>query len=818
MEVLTPTNVLMDTKRCAYCHKLLRADTSVCSRCGYTFSKNPRTLSMGLTKPSIPPASPHRVGHYSGLHPEDQPYQSSMVAVHRPQAHEQQERLLPQEPEHIMLPEVDKIPKVKERQYEPTTSPPVTPRKTAGLAYPGYPKELKRSRPLLPRRVIPGILALSCLFLLLASGILALVLVGRHSSIATGTAKVLASPNVLRTNDVFTLTGSGFSAHGLITFTYDVQQLIYKGGKPLELHADKAGDFAVKLSVPVTWMPGVHIVHTTDESQKLSVSTSITIQQPPSTPPDLQLSASSFDYGTDRAGTVANKILTLMNAGGGQITWQASSDATWLSTSPTSDTFSGREDVNVTVNRATLMPQRYTGHVIFESKSGAALLKLTVTMAVSPDPASLSISQSSLAYSASTNQNPPDQTLILQNNGAQAIAWTSSISTGDGSNWLSITPANGSLEAKKSATVSVSVRSLQLGVGSYQGTLLFAGHTSLQVNIALNVFAPGSLIITPPALTFNMMQGQNPANQAVTLQNTGGASLDWSLSSTNNADTANDAASSSNWLNATPASGTLVAGSQANVTIGVNGAALAPGSYQGIISLTSGSVTKQVSVALVVTTPPVASISVQGAALQFTTFKGTNPTSRTFSVTNTGNTTLNWQETEDGNGATFAPVTPTQGTLAPGKSALLTVSPNVSSDSVGKLQTTITIDNSDASAAVAPQKVAVSITVLDRAEISVSATSLIFNNTSANAYTSQPFSLTNTGSANLNWTVATPASWVITDVSSGTLAPGQQIAFSIRCDSSQLTPGTYKTMLTFTDTDANTSVTPQNVAVTLIVS
>lgn len=120
----------MDTKRCANCHKLARADAETCSRCGHFFTPRPKginrvvmltdgiesmgrsvaegdhqgrsymlksspeetcrgravsprdyepggrsvSVAMSMHKCSVPPASPHRVGHYSGFHPEDQPY------------------------------------------------------------------------------------------------------------------------------------------------------------------------------------------------------------------------------------------------------------------------------------------------------------------------------------------------------------------------------------------------------------------------------------------------------------------------------------------------------------------------------------------------------------------------------------------------------------------------------------------------------------------------------------------------------------------------------------------------------------------------
>src|SRR5690242_15446793 len=103
----------METKRCTYCHKLQRASARTCSRCGRPFAETKKvTKPAGRyfslpSIPSVPSASPHRAGHYSGLHPEDQPYQTNMINVQR--AHEQKWedgwRQLPrQEPEVIILP------------------------------------------------------------------------------------------------------------------------------------------------------------------------------------------------------------------------------------------------------------------------------------------------------------------------------------------------------------------------------------------------------------------------------------------------------------------------------------------------------------------------------------------------------------------------------------------------------------------------------------------------------------------------------------------------------------------------------------------
>src|ERR1700730_13486043 len=101
----------METKRCPSCHKILRADARICSRCRYAFIQQKSRVANSPSQRTIPPASPHRAGHYSGLHPEDQPYQSSMLMIQRPPVKDEGVRRLPvQEPERIVLPAVDVLP------------------------------------------------------------------------------------------------------------------------------------------------------------------------------------------------------------------------------------------------------------------------------------------------------------------------------------------------------------------------------------------------------------------------------------------------------------------------------------------------------------------------------------------------------------------------------------------------------------------------------------------------------------------------------------------------------------------------------------
>lgn len=865
----------MDTKRCVYCQKLARADAEVCSRCGHSFDRT--RIVRDVTRRSIPPASPHHAGHYSGLHPEDQPYQSTMISIVRPDARSRPQQPW-REPDGIILPEVEVPPvfpaspispvppaasAVWQDEQRPLAVPvtPVFPLPPTSLTplprlgdtplpdlYEGEDDEGETERepqvvggraqalhharlrtplpPLLPpyrpsrspfqSRSILTVLTISFLLLLVATGLLAYMFISRKPEASFATATLSAVPSKLRVNDQLQLSGQGFGASNLMSFTYDNNERILDGSrKQLQARTDALGAFSVRIAVG-NWGTGEHIIHAIDEAQQFSDSVTITIEASPSpqVPPSLQLAATRLDFGADAPGVVSSKDVTLTNAGGGQLNWQASSDQPWLSISPGSGTFNGSTVAVVTINRGELAPIAYTGHISFTQQgSHAHPLTLTVTMAVKAAPASLTIAPVSLSYSGSTTQNPASQTITLQNSGQQPLNWSAAVTTGNGVPWLSIAPANGQLVPNASTTISVGVQSDLLAVGSYQGAIAFKGGSNPQVAVSLNVAAPGSLVVSPPALNFSAYTGHSPASQSVTLQNSGGQPLDWTAVAT--------MTNGANWLSVSPTGGQLGPGGKAAVTIAVNGSNLQANSYQGTVTFNDNGQSRQVAIGLTMSTPPTPAINVQVHTLNFSAMIGQDPAPQSFTITNTGNAILNWSASEDQVAATYAPMTPASGSLAPTQSAMITVSPVTTKLGAGSLTGTITIGDSDAGVSIPAQKVAVNITVLDQAQISVSNNTLDFSTDSTLTSSSQLLVITNTGSSNLDWAITTPsqsASWLSIDNSGGTLAAGESVVINVTCDSSQLTPGDYTASLQVSDSDTGTPVTPQTVDVMLTVS
>jgi len=818
----------MDTKRCTNCHKLLRAETEVCSRCGYTFTeKKQLTPVRTMVKRSIPPASPHRAGHYSGLHPEDQPYQSAMIAVQRPPANTAHLRgSLPKEPEEKQLSTVDTVNTVNtvletDWHYQVTLATPLdipqpipyippSPNPTTPLPPSQYllppPRRMPRGR------FVPTVLTISCLLLLVASSLLAFIYLNRKPIAATQVLSAI--PNQLRVNDTFTLSGKGFGVNDLISFTYDENLSILDGSeKPLQAHADDTGSFSIQITVPTNWSVGPHKIFAIDigKEQSVSVLTTITIEQPSPAPPLLHLLTSSIDLGANAPGAVVKKNIQLINAGGQQVSWKASSDQPWLTLSPISGTFSGSTIAQVTVNSGSLTPQSYAGHITFTQSGSDHPLKLTVTMSVkAAPPTSLTIAPVALTYSGITTQNPTSQVVTLQNTNSQPLDWSSAVSTGDGSNWLSINPASDHLAAHSSETVTVDVQTLQLAIGSYQGTINFKGGTNPSVTVALSVAAPGYLVTSPPALSFTSI-GQNPAAQMITMQNSGGGPLDWSA--------ATATVDRGHWLLLSPASGHLEAGQSGNIAVTINVSGLKPQSYQGTLTFTyGGGLTKLVPIALTVSVPPAAAISLSPGTMNFSTLAGTNPAPQVFTITNTGNATLNWAVAEDQNGATFAPLSATSGSLAPTKSIAITVSPTIGLSGAGVLTTNITVFDRDTGSKVLAQKIPVTIIIKDQPMISLSMSTMSFSHDSTITESSQLLVITNTGTQTLNWATQPSASWLSADVTSGVLAPGASITIDVHCNSSTLAAGNFPATFVVSDSDAGTTVTPQTVTVNLTVS
>jgi Viral BACON domain len=765
----------MEIKRCQRCHKLLRADAQTCSRCGgYDFlpvsqtkTRLPGALLPGetasapshATYPSsptgsplspLPPTqlSPHRAGHYSGLHPEDEPYQSSFLPVQRAPL-SAQPALDVEEVEDLTYSTVPDMPgtsapvALPKRQVASLTPLP-TPRQqrsaqiyrepsleqneterdleaariSASTATIAGPRPLAlATRP--PRRqqrgmVVRLLLIISCFLFVVATGILSFLLLDSKPTPVLKPQLTAESVGPLRVNGTLLLYGSRFEANATVKITRDTNIAVMDaGGNPLQAHTFSTGNFFVSITIGEDWAVGSHVIYAADE-QNHKAPIVITVRATPTTAPLLQLAFNHIDVGEDSASVVSHKSITLTNGGGGKVTWQGSSDSpTWLKLTPTNGSFAGGQQVVITVDRSNLAPQSYTGHISFtQQDSKQPALALTVTMGVNPASANLVISNAAFTFAGDTVNNPVTQAITIQNTGGQGLNWTATVSTANGGNWVALSSNSGYLAAGAVSNMTVSAVSAGLSIGTYQGTITFsyAGASATPVTVTLNV---------------------NP--------------------------------------------------------------------------------------------PPVAKVAISPGGLSFHAIMGQNPRAQSFTLTNSGNAPLNWGILEDSNGKTYAPVTQSSGTLAPSKSVAITVLPSIAQAGAGTLNALITVIDTDAGTPVKSQQVKVTFTIVNQAVISLNQSQFIFNQTSAIPVSSQLVTLTNTGSAPLNWSLTitntSPISWLTDDNAGGTvLNPGGADFINVQCDSTNLSPGTFTATLTLRDTATVNPAAPLVVTVTVVVS
>lgn len=199
-----------------------------------------------------------------------------------------------------------------------------------------------------------------------------------------------------------------------------------------------------------------------------------------------------------------------------------------------------------------------------------------------------------------------------------SINWTATASEA----WVQLANASGTAPGSASVGIDPSM----LSVGTHTATVTFSDSSStdtVTLNVTLNVL-PQLGIVGGPTLAFNMVTGgQAPQDQSVSLTGNG---LSW------------NAAASASWIQLGSTSGTA----PSNVTIGINPAGLAAGTYTATVTFTdSANIQSQT---LNITLNIQAQLGISGStALSFKMIhSGLAPLDQTVSLSGNG---VNWLAT-----------------------------------------------------------------------------------------------------------------------------------------------------------------------------
>jgi hypothetical protein len=294
--------------------------------------------------------------------------------------------------------------------------------------------------------------------------------------------------------------------------------------------------------------------------------------------------------------------------------------------------------------------------------------EVEATFAALPD---LSVTPTSLAFSAQQGTSPTPVAVTLRNAGGGTLAWSAS----DNRSWLSASPGSGNLAAGASETLTVTVSSNSLADGDYVGTVTVTGAgETVPVGVTLRIApVPQQSLTVTGAGDGSGSVSSNPAGIACQVE-AGGTS------------------------------GTCAAPYDEGTVVTLTAVPAAGSSFGGWSGGCTGTGTCQVTMSAARSVEARfeldPTLEVDPTSLTFASQEGTDPATQTVTVRNGGGGTLNWTLTDD---RTWLSGAPASGALGAGASETVTVSVASAGLTPGDYAGTVTISGAGDSREVAVQ-------------------------------------------------------------------------------------------------------------------
>lgn len=193
----------------------------------------------------------------------------------------------------------------------------------------------------------------------------------------------------------------------------------------------------------------------------------VTVSLTVSAAPVIGLSPTTLTFDAPQGGANPSpKPITLSNDGGGTLAWTGTTDAAWLSVSPTSGSLAGgaSQPLSVTVNTSGLTEGTYLAAVhIAATGATNTPAAVAVTLNINALP-KIGINPAALSFTAAIDegQSPPAGVSVT-NTGSGTLVWSAS----GGASWLNISPGAGSLAALASQPMFLSVNAAGMTPGHY---------------------------------------------------------------------------------------------------------------------------------------------------------------------------------------------------------------------------------------------------------------------------------------------------------------------------------------------------------------
>ena len=283
-----------------------------------------------------------------------------------------------------------------------------------------------------------------------------------------------------------------------------------------------------------------------------------------------------------------------------------------------------------------------------------------------------------LSFSLTAGAAAAQQPVTISNRGATPVPFQASAS---GGSWLTVS-GGGNIPPVGQASVTVTVNPAQLQPGTYTGAITISGSfpgSPLRVPVVVTVTGSKPLLTLSGSGLFYRTSAGGPAPpaQSFTVSNGGAGTLSWTASSS--------VFSGASWLSVSPTSGQSTGAGSTAVSVQVNPAGLAAGTYYGQVQVSSAGAPnspQSVSVVLSVAASAVnVDPDVRPTGLIFVgKAGGPNPASQKIQITNLGSTPVTYTSSVSyGSAAStgWLSVTPSGGSILTGTPSAPAVTANI---------------------------------------------------------------------------------------------------------------------------------------------
>ena len=164
--------------------------------------------------------------------------------------------------------------------------------------------------------------------------------------------------------------------------------------------------------------------------------------------------------------------IVILNAGGAELNWTASSDAEWMTFARGSGTLApdASETDTVAISVDGLAVGEYAGTLTFSGDASNSPQILAATLSVTLTP-SMALS-GTLEFEEYEGDDPDALDLTVTNDGGGTLTWTASANQA----WVTLSPASGNVASGSDEVVGVEVDASGLGAGTHTATITVSGN------------------------------------------------------------------------------------------------------------------------------------------------------------------------------------------------------------------------------------------------------------------------------------------------------------------------------------------------------